>query len=475
MEVERVAVIGAGPCGLGVAKYLLAEQKFKKVTIFEQRDQPGGVWNYTGDQGVNDASVLSRSKPSQEPQQPVNGTFISPVYDSLETNIPNSMMQFTESPFPAGTALFPTHVVVKDYLHQYAEELKPLIRLQSLILDVVLSKNQPKPEWTVTWRDLKTGRSLVDQFDAVVVANGHHNDPFIPEITGLAEWNRAYPGSIIHSSSYRRPESFSNKKVIVVGHSASGIDIATQIGRVSKHPLLIAERTPTTLSPEQAAIAETLPEISLLSAEDGRVQFANGHEELDVDHIIFCTGYHFSIPFLSSLQPPLVTDGVRPHHLYQHVFYSKEPTLALIGFPQRIVPFPFSQAQGAWLARVLSGRVALPSVIEMERWIAEWTVNHGDGRSFNTLAFPLDATYINSLYELSSHAARKEGLENDGHGRRPPFWGEKEKWTRARFPLIKQAAQALGDRRAEVKSLEQLGFDFEKEIAQNGEVGNPRL
>lgn len=141
----------------------------------------------------------------------MNGTFISPVYDSLETNIPNSMMQFTECPFPTGTALFPTHVVVKDYLHQYAEELKPLIRLQSLILDVVLSKKHQNPEWTVTWRDLKTGGTLVEQFDAVVVANGHHNDPYIPEIPGLAEWNRAYPGSIIHSSSYRRPESFANK------------------------------------------------------------------------------------------------------------------------------------------------------------------------------------------------------------------------------------------------------------------------
>lgn len=205
------------------------------------------------------------------------------------------------------------------------------------------------------------------------------------------------------------------------------------------------------------------------------MQFVNGHEERNVDHIIFCTGYHFSIPFLSSLQPPLVTDGVRPRHLYQHVFYSKEPTLALIGFPQRIVPFPFSQAQGAWLARILSGRAALPSEIEMERWIGEWTVDHGDGRSFNTLAFPLDAAYINSLYDLSSNAARKEGLENDGQGRRPPFWGEKEKWTRARFPLIKKAAQALGDRRAEVKSLEQLGFDFEKEVAQDAGAGTARL
>ncbi|KAI3199141.1 hypothetical protein DTO012A9_1606 [Penicillium roqueforti] len=469
MEIDRVAVIGAGPCGLGVAKYLLAERKFKSITIFEQRDQPGGVWNYTGDEGIS-TSALARPNPSQEPQQPVKGTFASPVYDALETNIPKSLMQFTEYPFPAASALFPAHTVVRDYLHRYAEELLPYIRLNSLILDVTLSKKHPRPEWTVTWRDLQTNEILVEQFDAVVVANGHHNDPYIPKITGLDEWSQTYPGSIIHSSSYRRPESFANKKVIVVGHSASGIDIANQIGRVSKHPLLISERTATNLSPQQAAVAQSLPEISLLSVEDGRVQFANGHEERDVDHIVFCTGYHFSIPFLSSLQPSIVTDGVRPHHLYQHVFYSKEPTLALIGFPQRIVPFPFGQAQGAWVARVLAGRLSLPSEAEMERWIGDWVVTRGEGRGFNTLAFPLDADYINSLYELSSHAARKDGLENDGRGKRPPFWGEKEKWTRERFPLIKQASQVLGSRRGEIKALEDLGFDFERDYVPDAEA-----
>ena len=221
------------------------------------------------------------------------------------------------------------------------------------------------------------------------------------------------------------------------------------------------------MSPAQAVTAKSLPEISFLNAKYRRVKFINGHEEKDVDHIVFCTGYHFSIPFLSTLRPSIVTDGVRPHHLYQHVFYSKEPTLALIGFPQRIVPFPISQAQGAWVARVFSGRVSLPSELEMERWNVEWAAAHGEGRSYNILAFPLDADYINSLYELSSRASQKEGLENEGHGKEPPFWGERERWTRARFPLIKKASQALGDRRGEIKTLEQLGFDYEKDVAQD--------
>ncbi|KAJ5594391.1 uncharacterized protein N7459_000599 [Penicillium hispanicum] len=475
MDIRRVAIIGAGPCGLGAAKYLVAEQKFTTITLFEQRDQPGGVWNYTGDVGIADCLSTPHATPSQRPQQPVNGTFVSPVYDSLETNIPKSMMQFIDSPFPTGTALFPTHRVVKDYLHHYAEDLRPLIRSHSLVLDIKLSKPRPNPEWSVTWRDLQTNRVLDAHFDAVVVANGHHNDPYIPAIPGLAEWSRKFPASIVHSSSYRRADAFAGKKVIVVGHSASGIDIALQISRVSQHPLLISERTATSLSPEQAAVSESLPEIALLDPDHSLVRFTDGREETDVDHIVFCTGYHFSIPFLSSLEPPIVTDGARPHSLYNHVFYTAEPTLALVGFPQRIVPFPFSQAQGAWIARVFSGRLALPSTSEMEQWVQDWTARRGDGKSFNTLAFPLDAEYINALHELSALAACRPGLENEGRGRQSPFWGEKEKWTRERFPLIKKASQALGSRRSEVTSLEQLGFDFDKNESPSTDVHKAHL
>lgn len=196
---------------------------------------------------------------------------------------------------------------------------------------------------------------------------------------------------------------------------------------------------------------------------------------MGVDHIVFCTGYHFSIPFLSSLQPPIITDGVRPRHIYRHVFYAPDPTIALVGFPQRIVPFPFTQAQGAWIARVFSGRLTLPSKSKMEKWITEWTAIRGDGQSFNTLPFPLDADYINSLHDLSTGAERRDGLENDGKGKEPTYWGEKERWTRERFPLIKQASQALGNRRSQITTLEELGFDFEADLEKVTESDRAHL
>lgn len=183
---------------------MVAERKFKTITVFEQRDQPGGIWNYTGDEGTGGSIPNTTSQ-----KEAVDGAFASPVYDLLETNIPNSLMQYCEAPFPSGTALFPTHYVVKEYLHRYAEELRPLIRFHSQVLDISLSS--PKPEWTVTWHDIKSDIVSTAQFDGVVVANGHYNEPNIPAIPGLEEWNRQYPGSIRHSSVYRRAGPFANK------------------------------------------------------------------------------------------------------------------------------------------------------------------------------------------------------------------------------------------------------------------------
>ena len=42
-DISRVAIIGAGPAGLVAAKYLLGQQAFDQVVIFEQKYEVGGV------------------------------------------------------------------------------------------------------------------------------------------------------------------------------------------------------------------------------------------------------------------------------------------------------------------------------------------------------------------------------------------------------------------------------------------------
>lgn len=209
------------------------------------------------------------------------------------------------------------------------------------------------------------------------------------------------------------------------------------------------------------------PQISELIVQERTVVFEDGQIEKDVDSIIFCTGYMYSFPFSSHLSPPLVTNGNRTRNLYQQIFYHPSPTLSFIGLPQRIVPLPVSECQSAVIARIYSGRLSLPSESKMRAWEDSLVSEKGDSKSFHTLAFPLDAQYINFLHDWALSAQPEAKLGNDGKGKIPPYWGAEQQWVRERFPLIKLASRALGEDRFRITSLGELGFDYEEWKKEN--------
>lgn len=57
------------------------------------------------------------------------------------------------------------------------------------------------------------------------------------------------------------------------------------------------------------------------------VHFEDGTFETDVDHVIFGTGFSWTLPFL----PQVATRNNRVPDLYQHVFYRHDPTLTFVG------------------------------------------------------------------------------------------------------------------------------------------------
>ena len=50
-----------------------------------------------------------------------------------------------------------------------------------------------------------------ESFDAVVIASGHYTVPYVPHVDGLAEFMKAWPGSIEHSKSFRGVEKYRGK------------------------------------------------------------------------------------------------------------------------------------------------------------------------------------------------------------------------------------------------------------------------
>lgn len=172
-----------------------------------------------------------------------------------------------------------------------------------------------------------------ETFDAVVIASGHYNIPFIPNIQGLGEFHARYPDKIEHSKAYRSRDNYVGKNVVVVGGSVSASDIVVDIHTVVKSPLIVSQRgfnaNPALDNVWKLPGLEKKPTISKLSIENGgTVEFSDGSWVSNVDKVHFATGYRLSYPFL---QPDPVTPANRLAGFYQHIFKIGDPSLTVIG------------------------------------------------------------------------------------------------------------------------------------------------
>ncbi|KAI2784599.1 FAD/NAD(P)-binding domain-containing protein [Daldinia loculata] len=508
-NVKKIAVIGAGPSGLAAAKYLLAQDgAFPRIDVFEQQAEVGGVWNYSPVPRPAEALPVPQTDAHpKRPDPPVyvpvekdgEGTgkeavplFPSPMYDDLHTNIPHTLMKYSDLAFPEGCYIFPTRGDVQAYLVEYARDVRHLIKFSTQVTNVSLRSVEGQPrerereQWDVRTTDLLTGKETTETYDAVVVASGHYSTPYIPDsVEGIAAFHAKHPGVISHSKLYRNAEPFRGKKVVVVGTGASGLDIAAQIQRVCKTPLIISAQTaapPETL--EHIGNPVQVGQIKRFLIEERGVEFFPLDEdeddsaekkekgetkiETDIDAILFCTGYLYTFPFLPDV--PLVTNGRQVHGLAKHLLHITHPTLAFPGLPIKVIPFPLTESQGAVLARLWSNTLPLPPTPILEQWARE----DGEGTSEGKYhVFPKggDGRYINGLYEW----LEKESLGEKG--KEPPHWDAEMLWQRGIYAEAKMQFEKTGKK---AKTLEELGFRYvpeevEVKKAEDVEGKDPHL
>lgn len=91
-------------------------------------------------------------------------------------------------------------------------------------------------KWSVTSIDKPTGKTIVAEYDSVMICNGSYNSPYMPKLEGLEQ----FKGQVIHSHSYRKPDSFSGKRVLCIGGGSSGLDLTLFISRVADYVRNIA-------------------------------------------------------------------------------------------------------------------------------------------------------------------------------------------------------------------------------------------
>lgn len=498
--IKKIAIIGGGPSGLCTLNELLhtgkdgvstmsrplhgnpkpAECAFDEIVVFEQSDHIGGVWHHSPETDVSiplhaeenyskpesmRPPLVSPSAEELEKSNQENPVLIdeqlnkdllyarSAIYDNLFTNIPNTVMKFSTS-FEEkididenSNRLYPFayHQNVKNYLNKYAKDndLEKYIRFNSVVEKVF--KTEDDDMWNVVVCKMENDcqKWYQEKFDAVAVAVGRFNVPFVPKIDGLTEFNKNNSGVIMHAKEFRTSVPLKDKKVLVIGLSISAIDILQYLIPICKEThvsgntkMMFDDDKDRIKKPDwvEEIIHDESLNMKLHSRiskfQDNKVYFDDGSVEEGFDQILFCTGYHNYFPFLNIPENQgrdfvKVTSGFKGvdnfaqttiDNVYLYVFTIADPTLAHVGIAHNPLFFLGSEAEAVALAGVWSGTKKLPSKQEQREWMDKRFVDKV--KAFQFFSEEQIVDFIKICYELGPYNRYNmiEGIQDNAVG-----------------------------------------------------------
>ncbi len=197
--MKKICVIGAGPSGITAAKNLIDEGL--DVTVFDLAEGVGGNWVFNEEIGH------------------------SSVFETTHIISSRTLSQYDDFPMPEEYPDYPSHAELAAYFQSYAKRFD-LYRLIHFQTKVKFCQLEDGGTWTITVE--KDGVESVYSFDALVVCNGHHWLPRMPEYPGT------FSGEFIHSHDVKRFSKFKDKKILVIGGGNSACDVAVESSRVAK-------------------------------------------------------------------------------------------------------------------------------------------------------------------------------------------------------------------------------------------------
>ncbi|KAE9363774.1 FAD/NAD(P)-binding domain-containing protein [Stipitochalara longipes BDJ] len=428
---KRVAVIGAGVSGVTSAKHLKGAGI--EVVVFERSRQAGGNWVYDerkplepsypsitpsiadfiiekdqkGNVVVNGVNAINGSEGYSSEDEELRFAPPGPAYSGLTNNVSTKLQQLKGFPWKEETPDFVNVRQKQEYIQSYSKYfgVEPLVRYNTRVEKLQKVDGRWKLN-SATW--IKDGSSKgkrvneVEEFDSVVVASGHYHSPNVPDIPGLKEWKRKWPERVSHSKTYRTPDEFKDKTVLLIGAGVSSMDIGREASHIAKKIYQSSRGGPfdipvVMLSPETERVAG-IASLNLPSDNDtsGTVTLVNGTVLTGIDRVVIATGYLFTLPFLldlhdDSITPTeandtvLITNGTQMHNLHKDIFYIPDPTLAFVGIPFYTATFSFFEFQAIAVAYVFSGRAWLPSKEAMQAEYTERVERKGSGRALHDL------------------------------------------------------------------------------------------
>jgi len=242
---------------------------------------------------------------------------------------------------------------------------------------------------------------------------------------------------------------------LLVGGSVSATDIARELSPYA-NKIFQSQRNgkfdlPSAMLPENAYRVDEVVSYDVCSVNEAKplgpseaipstVTLESGTKLCDIHHVILCTGYHITLPFLPQFHADttpvdeaddtvLVTDGTQFHNLHKDVFYINDPTLVFIGVPFFTATFTLFEFQAMVVAKVLSGQAKLPSKEAMRSEYDKRVKTKGYGKAFHSLR-DQEADYVNGLLAWVNADLEKAGKNIlDGHS---------SKWHTARVDSLER-------------------------------------
>lgn len=196
-QSNKFLVIGAGPCGLGVAKAL--KEAGIPYSQVEADGEVGGNW-YHG------------------------------VYESAHIISSRKTTEFPDFLMPKGYPDFPSRQQMADYYRLYADTfgLRESIEFNT---KVVMCRPLADESWEVEFASAEK-----KIFKGVIVCNGHHWDRRFPSYPG------EFTGEMMHSKDYRNSTQLARKRVLVIGGGNSACDVVSEAARVAREAHLSLRR-----------------------------------------------------------------------------------------------------------------------------------------------------------------------------------------------------------------------------------------
>ncbi len=345
---QNIAIIGAGPAGLAMARAL----KHEKIpfVIYEKHSGVGGIWDIDNP-----------------------GT---PMYESAHFISSKTLSGFPDFPMPDHFPDYPKRQQILEYLKSFADHyaLSQHIRFDQTIKNI---EKQADNTWLLT-----TQNGEKAQYDFIICASGPLWHPNTPTYRGNFE------GEVRHANTYKKAEELINKRVLVVGGGNSAVDIATEAATYAAEAHLSMRRgyyfipkhifgqptdvfahagpkLPTKLNQwvlkkllrmvvgDQTKFGLPKPDHELMESHpilnsqimhhtshgnlkvkpdvdyfEGKTVFFKDNTSIEVDLILYATGYNQQIPYMSNY---FDWQDERPQ-LFLNIFNRKYDNLFVLGF-----------------------------------------------------------------------------------------------------------------------------------------------